>query len=139
MSPRKKKEDNSGVTPLDQINSYLEQNKGDHYNFEEERVYTVSSGSLKLDIEMGGGIKPGIIRASGVTEGGKTSCALSFARNFQKMDNSMVVYIKSEGRLSEDMIERAGIDTDANKWFVYKSNVYQSVVDFMRQLVKDNQ
>ena len=37
MSPRKKKEDNSGVTPLDQINSYLEQNKGDHYNFEEER------------------------------------------------------------------------------------------------------
>ena len=43
MSPRKKKEDNSGVTPLDQINSYLEQNKGDHYNFEEERVYTVSS------------------------------------------------------------------------------------------------
>ena len=102
MSPRKKKEDNSGVTPLDQINSYLEQNKGDHYNFEEERNYTVSSGSLKLDIEMGGGIKPGIIRASGVTEGGKTSCALSFARNFQKMDNSMVVYIKSEGRLSEE-------------------------------------
>ena len=54
MSPRKKKEDNSGVTPLDQINSYLEQNKGDHYNFEEERTYTVSSGSLLLDIEMGG-------------------------------------------------------------------------------------
>ena len=138
MSPRKKKEDNSGVTPLDQINSYLEQNKGDHYNFEEERNYTVSSGSLKLDIEMGGGIKPGIIRASGVTEGGKTSCALSFARNFQKMNNSMVVYIKSEGRLSEEMINRAGIDTDANKWFVYKSNVYESVVDFMRQLVKEN-
>ena len=62
MSPRKKKEDNSGVTPLDQINSYLEQNKGDHYNFEEERVYTVSSGSLKLDIEMGGGIKKNLLR-----------------------------------------------------------------------------
>ena len=123
MSPKKKKEDNSVASPLDQINSYLEQNKGDHYNFEKERVYTISSGSLKLDIEMGGGIKPGIIRASGVTEGGKTSCALSFARNFQKMNNSMVVYIKSEGRLSEEMIKRAGIDTDANKWFVYKSNV----------------
>ena len=50
----------------DQIEAYLKANKGDHYNFEEEREYTVSSGSLKLDIEMGGGIKPGVIRASGL-------------------------------------------------------------------------
>lgn len=134
---RKPKTTNTG-SPLSQIQSYLEQNKGDHYNFEEERKYTVSSGSLLLDIEIGGGIKPGIIRASGVTEGGKTSCALSFARNFQKMDNSMVIYIKSEGRLSDDMIERSGIDTDENKWFVFKCNVYETVIDFMRQMVKDN-
>ena len=123
---------------MEQIQSYLEDNKGDHYNFEEERKYTVSSGSLLLDIEMGGGIKPGVVRASGVTEGGKTSCALAFARNFQKMKNSMAIYIKSEGRLSDDMVERAGVDTSENKWFVYKSNVYQSVIDFMRQMVKDN-
>ena len=37
----KKKTDN--VSPLQQIQAYLEQNKGDHYNFEEERDYTVSS------------------------------------------------------------------------------------------------
>ena len=135
--PRKKTE-KSDVTPLDQINAYLEQNKSDHYNYERDRVYTVSSGSLLLDIEMGGGIGPGIVRASGVTEGGKTSAALSFARNFQKMDNSMVVYIKSEGRLSEDMIERAGLDTAEEKWFVYKSNVYESVINLMRELVKNN-
>ena len=69
---RKKKNNIESVSPLDQINAYLENNKGDHYNFEEERDYTVSSGSLLLDIEMGGGIGPGIIRASGITEGGKT-------------------------------------------------------------------
>ena len=99
---RKRKEDKASdsSSPLQQIESYLKQNAGDHYNYEEERDYSVSSGSLTLDIEMGGGIKPGIIRASGVAEGGKTSCALSFARNFQKLENSMVVYIKSEGRLS---------------------------------------
>ena len=72
------------MSPEEQIEAYLENNKGDHYNFEEDRTYTVSSGSLLLDIEMGGGIGPGIIRASGITEGGKTSCALSFAKNFQK-------------------------------------------------------
>ena len=116
---RTKKTD-SEANPLSQIQSYLEQNKGDHYNFEEERTYSVSSGSLLLDIEMGGGIKPGVVRATGVTEGCKTSCGLAFARNFQKMDNAMVIYIKSEGRLSPEMIERSGVDTSDKKWFVYK-------------------
>ena len=35
----------------------------------------------------------------------------------------MVIYVKSEGRLSVDMIERMGICTDENKWFVFKCNV----------------
>jgi RecA/RadA recombinase len=138
MSPKKKTKSTEGVSPLDQINAYLESNKGDHYNFEEERHYVVSSGSLLLDIEMGGGIGPGVIRASGITEGGKTSCALAFGKNFQKMDNAMVVYIKAEGRLSSDMIDRAGIDKDPKKWFVYKSNVYESVINLMRELVSNN-
>ena len=63
------KKTESGPSPVEQIQSYLRENSGDHYNFEKERKYTVSSGSLLLDIEMGGGIKPGIVRASGVTEG----------------------------------------------------------------------
>ena len=139
---RKKKKENTenveGNSSLEQIQAYLEENKADHYNFEEERDYTVSSGSLKLDIEMGGGIKPGVIRASGVTEGGKTSCALSFATNFQKMDNSMIVYIKSEGRLSDEMVKRSGVDTSDKKWFVYKCNIFESVIDLLRRLVHDN-
>ena len=134
----KSKKPKSSDSPLDQIQSYLKEYEGDHYNFEEERIYNVSSGSLLLDIEMGGGIKPGVVRASGVTEGGKTSCGLAFAKNFQKMENSMVIYIKAEGRLSSDMIERMGIDTDETKWFVFKCNVYETVINFMRQLVKDN-
>lgn len=135
---RKKKTESEGANPLDQIESYLVQHKGDHYNFEEERSYTVSSGSLLLDIEMGGGIGPGIIRASGITEGGKTSCALAFAKNFQKMKDAMVVYVKAEGRLHDDMIARAGLDTSKEKWFVYKSNVYESVISLMRELVGNN-
>ena len=127
-----------GATPLSQIQQYLDKNRDYHYNFEEDHVYNVSSGSLLLDIEMGGGIRPGVVRASGVTEGGKTSCGLAFARNFQKMDNSMVIYVKAEGRLSEDIIERAGIDTSEDKWFIFKCNVYETVINLMRQMVKDN-
>ena len=135
---KRKKESEETSSPVDQIRSYLEEHRAEHYNFEKERSYIVSSGSLLLDIEMGGGIGPGITRASGVSEGGKTSCALAFARNFQKMDNSMVIYIKSEGRLSNDMIERSGLDTHEEKWFVFKCNVYETVIDFIRQMVKDN-
>ena len=50
--PRQKKEKTSETSPLAQIEAYLNQNKNDHYNFETEHVYTVSSGSLLLDIEM---------------------------------------------------------------------------------------
>jgi len=127
------------LSPVEQIQSYLKKNKEDHFNFEKTPEYTVSSGSLLLDIEMSGGIRPSIIRASGVAEGGKTSCALAFARNFQTtVDNSMVVYIKSEGRLSVDMIDRSGVDTTAEKWFVYKSNIFESVLQLMRDLITNN-
>ena len=134
-----KKKTTEPLTPLQQIQSYLQDNKEDHYNFDETPEYMVSSGSLLLDIEMSGGIRPSIIRASGVAEGGKTSCALSFARNFQKtVDNSMAVYIKSEGRLTADMIARSGVDTSSNKWFVYKSNIFESVLQLMRDLITNN-
>jgi RecA/RadA recombinase len=134
----KNKNQSSGVTPMLQLEAYLKDNEGLHYNFEKQRLYTVSSGSLLLDIEMGGGIKPGVVRATGVTEGGKTSCGLSFARNFQKMEKSMVIYVKAEGRLSDDLIQRAGIDTDPKKWFVFKCNIYETVINLIRQMVKDN-
>lgn len=128
-----------GLSPSDQIKSYLKNNKDDHYAFEKNETYCVSSGSLLLDIEMGGGIKPGIVRFCGLAEGGKTSCALSFAKNFQEtVGNSFVVFIKSEGRLSKEIVERAGVNTSEEKWAVYPSNVYESVITMMRELVKNN-
>ena len=93
------------LDPIGQIKQYLKDHKHEHYNFETEANYTVSSGSLLLDIAMAGGLRPSIIRASGISEGGKTSCSLAFARNFQQtVDNSMVIYVKSEGRLSNTII-----------------------------------
>ena len=128
-----------GITPVDQIQSYLNDHKDEHFNFEKEPHYVVSSGSLLLDIEMSGGVRPSIIRASGVSEGGKTSCALSFARNFQQtMENGMVVYIKSEGRLSPEMLARSGLDTSKEKLFIYKSNIFESVLQLMRELIMNN-
>lgn len=130
-------ESKSKLKILDEI---LNQNKDYHYAFDNNIDYVVSSGSLTMDIEMGGGIHPGIVRSSGITEGGKTSNALSFAKNFQILhpEKGCVIYVKSEGRLSEEMVKRSGVDTDPEKWRVIPTNDYEFVIDKMRRLIKDN-
>ena len=125
---------------LNVLEDILKSNKDHHYAFDVPTDYVVSSGSLTLDIEMGGGIHPGIIRSSGITEGGKTSNALSFAKNFQLLhpEKGVVVYVKSEGRLSNTILERSGVDTNPEKLRIIPTNDYEFVIDMMRRLIKDN-
>lgn len=122
------------------LDNILNRNKDHHYAFDNNIDYVISSGSLTLDIEMSGGIHPGIIRSSGITEGGKTSNALAFARNFQiaHPEKGCIIYIKSEGRLSENMVARSGVSTDPAKWRVIPTNDYEFVTDTMRELIKNN-
>jgi RecA/RadA recombinase len=143
MSKTKEKEVTKST---DVLNSFLKQNQSDHYNFEESIDYKVSSGSLQLDLHLGGGLGPGLHRFVGMNEGGKTSAALSFMKNFlEKIPNGKGFYIKAEGRLSNEMMERSGIKFvfSAEEWvegtcFVFESNIYETVVDVMRQLVAKN-
>lgn len=143
MSKTKEKE----VTKSsDVLGSFLKQNQSDHYNFEEAIDYKVSSGSLQLDLHLRGGLGPGLHRFVGMNEGGKTSAALSFMKNFlEKIPKGKGFYIKAEGRLSNEMMERSGIKFvfSADEWqdgtcFVFESNIYETVVDVMRQLVAKN-
>ena len=128
---------------LEQINKFLDDkdNKKYHFNNFNEEDYKISSGSLNLDLALGGGLPSGAHRFTGVNEGGKTSCALSFARNFQKHfgKNGMVVVIKAEGRLSNEMLKRAGVDIDPEKFFVLDCNIFEKVFEFIRDLVFNNE
>lgn len=128
------------------LSKFLKDNKTDHFNFEEDYYYKVSSGSLLLDAEMEGGLNPGLHRFCGINEGGKTSEALEVMKNFLgSVLNSKGFYIKAEGRLSPDMKERSGVNFvfSAEEWvdgtcFVFESNIYETCVDAMRQLVTTN-
>jgi hypothetical protein len=62
---------------------------------------------------------------------------MAFARNFQKhfKDKGMIIYIKSEGRFSPEMIQRSGIDTDPEKFFVFDCNIFEKVFELIRELV----
>jgi len=126
----------------EQIEQFLndKNNKKYHFNNFEELNYRIPSGSLNLDIAMGGGLTSGAHRFTGINEGGKTSCALSFAKNFQDHfgEKAMVIVVKSEGRLSKDILERSGIDTDSNRFFIFDCNVFEKVFELIRNLVMDN-
>lgn len=128
---------------LDQIQEFLKDknNQKYHFNDHEELNYKIPSGSLNLDIALGGGLTAGAHRFTGVNEGGKTSCSLAFARNFQDMfgEDAMVVVIKSEGRLSEEMLQRSGVDTSPERFFVFDCNIFEKVFELIRNLVFNNE
>ena len=126
----------------------LKQNKDSHFNFEQTINYRVPSGSMTLDYYLDGGLGTGLHRFVGMNEGGKTSCALQFLKNFLevKNENRKGFYIKAEGRLGEEISERSGVKfvTNTDEWeegtcFVFETNIYETAVDAMRQLVGKNQ
>lgn len=127
---------------LDQINSFLsdKNNKKYHFNNFEDLNYKIPSGSINLDIALGGGLTPGAHRFTGVNEGGKTSCALGFAKHFQDHfgEDAMIVVIKSEGRLSPEIIARSGIDDSPERFFVFDCNIFEKVFELIRELVFNN-
>jgi len=147
---RKPKEINEaesvGPSAKARLASFLKENKDDHYNFEEEVYYKVSTGSLNLDIATGGGLAPGLHRFLGMNEGGKTSEALEVTKNFlNSVQNSRALLFKAEGRLSKEIQERSGLKfiTDPEKWedgtcFVFESNIFETVSELMKDLIQNN-
>lgn len=138
------KEEKNSINKI--LDSYLKNNQEDHYNFEQEIDYKVSTGSLMLDIELGGGVGPGVHRACGATSGGKTSETLLIMKNFlDTIPNSRGFIIKSEGRLDNEMKVRSGITFvySSEEWkdgncFVFETNIYETAIGALRELVKNN-
>lgn len=111
-----------------------------HYNDYEELDYKIPTGSLNLDLALNGGFCAGAHRFTGVNEGGKTSCALTVAKNFQDhfKKEGMVIYVKSEGRLSAELLDRCGVNKDPERFFRFDCNVYEKVFELLRELIQDN-
>ena len=144
--PRVKKEELKENLETDytsrQIEKFLndKDNQKYHYNNHEDFYYKIPTGSLNLDLALNGGFPSGAHRFTGVNEGGKTSCALTVAKNFQDhfKKDGMVIYVKSEGRLSPELLTRCGVDQDPKKFFKLDCNVYEKVFQLLRELIQDN-
>lgn len=150
---RKKEPKNTEDSGPDQSPSslafkFLKENKDDHYNFEEDNYKLVANSSLIMNMVLGGGMPSGAHRAVGYTSAGKTSNTLDFLFNFLK-DNPKSkhfgLYVKSEGRLPQQMKERSGVKfvTNPEEWvagtcLILESNVYETVFSFIGKLIREN-
>lgn len=140
---KKESETSESLSDKEFLASFLEKNKEDHFNFLEDKYFKVSTGSLILDSLLDGGLSPGLHRFVGFTSGGKTSEALEVLKNFlATVKGSKGIFFSAEGRLNPDIKKRSGMTfvTDPEEWdvgtvFVYESNIYESVAEFIKHLI----
>ena len=126
----------------------MKSNKQHHLNFEEsvEEDDFVSSGSMIMDSEIGGGFLSGLLRFTGGNECGKTSEALQIMHEMlSDHKGSRGLYVQAEGRLGKKMRERSGVNFVylAEEWedgtcLVLQSHIYDFVFDFIRGILKNN-
>lgn len=136
----------TAADPRVQMTKFLNANKEEHFNYVPDVDYKVSTGSLSLDIEIGG-LGVGVHRLVGPPGSGKSSEALEIARNFlATVPNSRVVYVKSEGRLSDNMQKRSGLTfvKRGEEWVVgsvliFECNIYEAIIDLFRELILNNE
>lgn len=136
-------EDN-GNSSNNLLATLLSDNKDSHFNDVVPLNKVISTGSLNLDtyIKVRSG---GVIRLVAKTpESGKTSEAFVLADNYMKeMPRSKTLYVKSEARLSKEMMDRTGMkfvsnadERDYGTVFVLSCNLFEVVANFILQLSK---
>jgi recombination protein RecA len=82
---------------------------GDH---ETQKIKTVSSGSISIDLALGGGYPKGrIIEIYGPESSGKTTLCLHAAAEFQK-EKGIVAFIDAEHALDPEYARKVGVDVD---------------------------
>lgn len=132
----------SGEETKNLLSSLLSGYKEDHYNFVEDNPIKVSTGSLILDQQVS--LTEGVHRFCGFTGAGKSSEALLVMKNFLDVGKKHKGFlIKAEGRLSENVKNRAGVkfvykaeEWDYGSCFVLESNIMESICSMIESLIK---
>lgn len=129
-----------------QVDEFMKKFKTDHLNFEETVKWKASTGSLIFDAELGGGFSAGGIKVNGASFAGKTNCVVTCVSNaLATVANAKGVWFKAEGRLDDEVIERATCkfvynveDWEVGTVLVLDTNIYEFVIDLINSLVKNN-
>ena len=99
-------------------------------------VETISTGSLSLDIALGGGIPKGrIIEVYGPESSGKTTLTLHIVAEVQKA-GGVAAFIDAEHALDPSYAKRIGVDTE--KLLVSQPDSGEQALEIVETLVRSN-
>lgn len=103
----------------------------------QQGVDFVSSGSLSLDLALGGGYAKGrLIEIRGYESSGKTTLALTACREAQKETGKAVVYIDKENAIDMDYVEALGVDIAPDKFLLTQPGTAEECLEIIREVIK---
>jgi recombination protein RecA len=106
----------------------------------QQGVEFISSGSLSLDLALGGGYPKGrIIEIRGYESSGKTTLALTACREAQQATGKAVAYIDKENAIDMDYVEAIGVDISANKFLLFQPGTAEECLEIIRELIKSKE
>lgn len=103
----------------------------------QQGVDFISSGSLSLDMALGGGYARGrLIEIRGYESSGKTTLALTACREAQKETGKAVVYIDKENAIDMDYVEALGVDISHDKFLLTQPGTAEECLEIIREVIK---
>lgn len=104
-------------------------------NYDELSITRTSSGSINLDLALGGGYPEGrVIEVFGQESSGKTTLALLACKEFQeKYPDKYAVYIDMEKSLSVELAKKYGVDLD--RLIITKPDTGEEALEVMEMFV----
>lgn len=135
-----KNKDTDQIDELLSSKEYKDKHLGSRSGADVEYPEKITTGSTIFDYVLQGGYRCGWSRFQGDEETGKSSQGLVWGKNWQKKfpDNGMVIYFNAEGRISKDILDRSGIDTDKKRFRIIDSNRGDFIFDLTEKLIMDN-
>lgn len=103
----------------------------------QQGVDFISSGSLSLDMALGGGYARGrLIEIRGYESSGKTTLALTACREAQNETGKAVVYIDKENAIDMDYVEALGVDISPDKFLLTQPGTAEECLEIIREVIK---
>lgn len=147
MAKGKKDVEKEESENIDQIESILAEksSKGMHLGSRSGDELTtfdkITTGSFFMDQILGGGYRAaGFARVYAEPEQGKSSMGLCWAKHWQDFykDKAMVIIFNAEGRISTDLVQRAGLNTNKEVFRIVDTNKSDFIYTMIERLVTDN-
>lgn len=104
-----------------------------------QEVTFISSGSMSLDLALGGGYPLGrIVELRGYESSGKTTLALTACASIQKQTGKAIIYVDRENAIDMDYVEALGVDISPQKFILTQAGTAEECLEIIRESAKSD-